>query len=67
MILCLETGAKVYIGCRSRQRALQAIKDIQEETGATDDNLLLIILDLGSLKSVREFVTEFASSMMIIC
>lgn len=52
----------MYIGCRSRSRAIEAIKDIQKETGATDENLLLIILDLASLKSVREFVQEFTSS-----
>lgn len=57
----VQRGAKVYIGCRSRNRALQAIKDIQKETGATDDNILLIILDLGSLRSVREFVIEFVA------
>lgn len=55
----VKRGAKVYIGCRSLQRANQAIRDIQKETGVIGDKLSVILLDLASLKSVREFVKEF--------
>lgn len=55
-------GAKIYFACRSRSRAEQAIRAIQKETGVPDDRLSIILLDLASLKSVREFVREFTSS-----
>lgn len=55
-------GAKVYLGCRSLHRANQAITDIQKETGVAGDKLSVILLDLASLKSVREFVQEFKTS-----
>lgn len=58
------SGAKVYLACRSLDRAQHAAQDIQKETGAIADKLPIIRLDLGSLKSVREFVTEFRKSML---
>jgi len=62
----LFSGAKVYLACRTLARAQQAAQDIQKETGASADKLPIILLDLGSLKSVREFVKEFRKSMLTL-
>lgn len=48
---CL-VGAKVILVCRDRKRAEEALKDIQEITG--NDQVELELMDLASLKSVRE-------------
>jgi len=49
----------VYMGCRSLEKAQKAIDDIKKETGVSDDNVVLLHLDLTSLSSIREFVDEF--------
>ncbi|KAF7273980.1 hypothetical protein GWI33_013334 [Rhynchophorus ferrugineus] len=53
-------GAKVIIACRSRERAEKVVKDIVEQTN--NENVSYKLVDLGSLKSVREFVKEFIAS-----
>ncbi|KAK2140137.1 hypothetical protein LSH36_1471g00003 [Paralvinella palmiformis] len=55
----VKRGAKVYMGCRSLEKAQKAIDDIKKETGVSDDNVVLLHLDLTSLSSIREFVDEF--------
>lgn len=55
----LKRGAKVYMACRSLERAQQAANDIKNKTSVDDTQLIVMRLDLNSLKSVREFVTEF--------
>lgn len=55
-------GAKVYLGCRSLEKAKRAVEDIQRETGISADRMPIIRLDLASLKSVREFVKQFRQS-----
>lgn len=54
-----QRGAKVYLGCRSLEKAKHAVEDIQRETGIGADRMPIIHLDLASLKSVREFVKQF--------
>ncbi|XP_069949843.1 retinol dehydrogenase 11 isoform X2 [Cherax quadricarinatus] len=49
-------GAVVILGCRSRQAALQAVRDIRTTTG--DGDLIVMDLDLGDLASVRTFATN---------
>ena len=66
MIVCysLWAGAKVYMACRSLERAQQAADDIKNKTRVDDTQLIVMRLDLNSLKSVREFVSEFKTSKL---
>lgn len=50
-------GATVVLACRDLDRGRAALEDIKAKTGSTE--LHLLRLDLGSLKSVREFATAF--------
>lgn len=50
-------GAKVIIACRNRDKAQDAIADIQQETGSTD--VFYMQLDLASMKSIRSFAETF--------
>ncbi|XP_062393320.1 dehydrogenase/reductase SDR family member 13a.2 [Sardina pilchardus] len=50
-------GARVILSCRNRQKAEEAIKDIERETGSTD--VVYMQLDLASLKNVRSFAKTF--------
>lgn len=49
-------GAKVYLACRDLSKADAAKTDIIQRTG--NKNVFVKKLDLTSLDSVREFVTE---------
>lgn len=53
----LKRGAKVYIACRSLEKANEAKKQLVDETGYPD--VYVRQLDLSSLKSVREFAKKF--------
>ncbi|XP_058830719.1 retinol dehydrogenase 12-like [Topomyia yanbarensis] len=53
----LKRGGKVYIACRSLQKATQAKKELMEETGELDIHVRE--LDLSSLESVRNFAKRF--------
>jgi hypothetical protein len=52
----LIRNAKVYIGCRSKERADNAILELERITGK---KALFLPLDLASLKSVKEAATLF--------
>jgi NAD(P)-dependent dehydrogenase (short-subunit alcohol dehydrogenase family) len=52
-----KTGANIIIGCRDKQRGEEAIADIKRESGNAKIELLL--LDLSSMRSVREAADEF--------
>ena len=53
-------GARVILACRNLQKAEDAAKEIRAHTG----NLEVVVrhLDLGSLRSVREFSSKFIES-----
>lgn len=51
--------AKVYVACRSRDRATQAIADIQKQEPASQGQLVFLPLDLADLDSVRAAGKEF--------
>ncbi|XP_059474181.1 retinol dehydrogenase 13-like [Neocloeon triangulifer] len=53
-------GAKVILACRDLQRANAARDDIIKTTG--NKKVEVILLDLGSLDSVRNFVKKFLGS-----
>ncbi|XP_062553175.1 retinol dehydrogenase 12-like [Armigeres subalbatus] len=53
----LKRGGKVYIACRSLEKANQAREELIAETGKSDIHVRE--LDLSSLESVRTFATKF--------
>ncbi|KAH8110191.1 NAD-binding protein [Phellopilus nigrolimitatus] len=55
----LAHGAKVYIACRSEEKADAAIKELKEATGKTE--LHFLKLDLSSFASIRKAAEEFKS------
>lgn len=57
----LEHNAKVYIGCRSPDRARAAADELKGLTGRTDADLVVLRMDLGDLASVKGAVEEFLS------
>ncbi|KAF9021999.1 NAD(P)-binding protein [Hymenopellis radicata] len=54
----LQHNAKVYVACRSREKATDAIKELKESTG---QEAIFLKLDLQDLKSVQAAATEFLS------
>jgi NAD(P)-dependent dehydrogenase (short-subunit alcohol dehydrogenase family) len=54
------TGYRVVIGCRSKERAQEAIADIKKRNSAMSKpyNVEYMSLDVGSQKSVRAFAEE---------
>ncbi|KAF8313614.1 NAD(P)-binding protein [Clavulina sp. PMI_390] len=55
----LERNAKVYITCRSLEKAQTALNDLKISTGKTDDNVRALSMDLGDLATVKAGVVEF--------
>ncbi|CCG83805.1 protein of unknown function [Taphrina deformans PYCC 5710] len=56
-------GAKIYIACRSQQKAEEAIKNIKETAlSETTGEVLYLPLDLMSFASVRQFATQFSAA-----
>ena len=53
-------GAKVIIGCRSRERGEKALIDIKKESRS--ENVYLKMIDLSSFKSVRNFANDILDS-----
>ncbi|XP_023326890.1 retinol dehydrogenase 11 [Eurytemora carolleeae] len=54
-------GARVILGCRSKDRGSIAVKKIRAETGNKD--VEMISLDLGRFESVREFCKILKNSV----
>ena len=55
------TGAKVYMACRSMDRAKAAADEIKKDLNIGDDKILVRELDLSSFASVRAFAKQFKS------
>ncbi|XP_032094537.1 dehydrogenase/reductase SDR family member 13-like [Thamnophis elegans] len=53
-------GARVILACRDKARGESAMYDIRRESGNSE--VILMILDLGSLDSVRAFAQTFLES-----
>ena len=49
---------KVILGCRNQTKAEAAKKDLEEQTGKTDDFYELLIIDVSDLAKVRKAVDE---------
>ncbi|XP_061890438.1 retinol dehydrogenase 14-like isoform X1 [Entelurus aequoreus] len=54
----LKLQARVIMACRDRERAAEAARDIQEQSGPGRGEVVVKELDLASLKSVRKFCQE---------
>jgi len=52
-------GAKVYIGCRSKERAIPVLDEMEAAGGRRGE---VIGMDLGNLDSVREGASDFLST-----
>lgn len=52
----LPKNAKVYLGCRSEEKARSAIAKLKEETGR---EALFLKLDLADLKAIKAATEEF--------
>jgi retinol dehydrogenase 14 len=50
-------GGKIYIACRDITRGENAVVEIRERSGS--DSVHLLVLDLASLDSIREFARKF--------
>jgi len=61
----VQTGAKVYLACRSLEKAQHAVDDIVNQTGISSSQLPILQLDLNSLKSVRSFASSFKRSKQL--
>lgn len=55
----ISHGARVYIACRSREKADAAIEELKVTTGKTDDDIRAIDLDLSDLPSIKRGVDVF--------
>lgn len=55
----VEHNAKVYIACRSPEKAQAAIDELLKATGKSADNLKLLRLDLGDLAIVKSAAEDF--------
>ncbi len=51
-------GATVAMVCRDRQRGEEAQREIKQKSG--NDNVELMLCDLSSQRSIKQFATEFA-------
>ncbi|MBI5352133.1 MAG: SDR family oxidoreductase [Chloroflexi bacterium] len=54
-----QSGARVVMMCRSKERGEQALQDVR--TAAKSENVELILVDMSSQESVRKAVGEFLS------
>jgi len=55
----LAHNAKVYIACRSAEKAKEAASALKQATGKTDTDLVVLSLDLADLGSIKASVAEF--------
>ena len=52
-----RTGAHIIMACRSKERGEEALQDVRDLSG--NKSVELMICDLGSLKSIRDFCSGF--------
>ncbi|MEO6166201.1 MAG: SDR family NAD(P)-dependent oxidoreductase [Chitinophagales bacterium] len=57
-------GANVVIGCRHRDRGLQAVEEIKK--AGNNMNVDLLIMDLSTQKSVRNAVADYKNPLPAI-
>ncbi|WP_438494885.1 SDR family oxidoreductase [Paenibacillus sp. IHBB 3054] len=57
-------GATMVMACRSRKRGEEALAEAKRESGS--DHITLMLCDLASFQSIREFAAEFKASHPIL-
>ena len=57
--MLLKHNAKVYIACRSIEKANLAAEELKKATGKTDTELVVLHLDLADLESVKSAVAQY--------
>lgn len=62
----LQHNAKVYIACRSLDRAKEAAEDLKRITGKTDSELAILQLDLADFASIKTAVDEYLRSVYFV-
>lgn len=55
-----EYGAHVVMGCRSKERAEEAIKEIKKSV--PEASIEFMELDLGDLESVKKFAVDYLAN-----
>lgn len=55
----LQHNCKVYIACRSEEKAHVAIESLKTNTGKTDADVKFLKLDLGNIKASKAAAEEF--------
>ena len=53
------------MACRSLERGNKAAEEIMQNTGADRLQVTVMRLDLSSLKSIKDFVSEFKKSELL--
>ncbi|WP_340026765.1 SDR family oxidoreductase [Paenibacillus sp. FSL K6-1096] len=57
-------GATVIMACRSRKRGEEALAEAVRQSGS--DNIRLMLCDLASFASIREFAAEFTAAYPVL-
>jgi NAD(P)-dependent dehydrogenase (short-subunit alcohol dehydrogenase family) len=57
-----KRGAKLYLGCRNKNKGVAASREIVARSGCDAGQVKFLELDLGFLKSVRKFADDFLAS-----
>lgn len=61
----IKRGGRVIMACRSTWKGEDAKKDIENDTGIYN-KLIVMNIDLSSMKSVRNFADQFKKSLLNI-
>ena len=59
----LKRGARVIIACRDQKRGTEALDKLRAESGASEQRAQLELLDLASLRSVKEFADRMLAKL----
>lgn len=62
----LQHNVKVWIACRSMDKANEAAEELKSLTGKSDKDIELLKLDLSDLTSIKAAVDEFLSWVMLL-
>ncbi|KAF8313598.1 NAD(P)-binding protein [Clavulina sp. PMI_390] len=57
----LVHGARVYIACRSEDKAKDTVEELKSSTGKADSDIIYVLMDLADLASVKNGVADFLS------
>jgi NAD(P)-dependent dehydrogenase (short-subunit alcohol dehydrogenase family) len=61
-----KMGATVVLACRSEERTRPVIEEIVQKSQCTSSKVLFMPLELGSMKSIRDFVQTLKASGLCI-